>query len=141
LRERREDIPMLVRYFVQEFGKRMGKPIEAIPTESMKALVDYSWPGNVRELRNIIERSVILTTGKRLHVPKEELNGSPQPGQSPVVRMEDAERRHILEALNATHWVVSGPRGAADLLGMKRSTLQSRMEKLGIRRARTAERA
>ena len=137
LRERREDIPMLVRYFVQEFGKRMGKPIESIPTESMKALADYSWPGNVRELRNIIERSVILTTSKRLHVPKEELNGAPPPAQASGVRMEDAERRHILEALNATNWVVSGPRGAADLLGLKRSTLQSRMEKLGIRRARS----
>jgi len=138
LRERREDIPMLVRYFVQEYGKRMGKPIDAIPTESMKALVDYSWPGNVRELRNIIERSVILTTGRRLHIAKEELNGSTPPAQSSILRMEDAERRHILEALTATNWVISGPRGAADLLGMKRSTLQSRMEKLGIRRARTA---
>jgi formate hydrogenlyase transcriptional activator len=140
LRERREDIPMLVRYFVQEYAKRMGKQIQAIPTETMEALVNYSWPGNVRELRNIIERSVILTTGKRLYVPKEELKEPTQLPEPSVARMEDAERRHILEALNATNWVISGPKGAAALLGLKRSTLQSRMEKLGIRRARTAER-
>jgi len=135
LRERREDIPMLVRYFVQDFAARMRKQIDAIPSESMEALVQYSWPGNVRELRNVIERSVILSSGKRLHIPKDALP-KPLTDASRVLPMSDAERRHILEALAAAHWVVGGPQGAAALLGMKRSTLQSRMLKLGIRRAR-----
>jgi len=134
LRERREDIPMLVRYFVQDFAARMRKQIDAIPSESMEALVQYSWPGNVRELRNVIERSVILSSGKRLHIPKDALP-KPLAEASQVLPMSDAERRHILEALTAAHWVVGGPKGAAALLGMKRSTLQSRMQKLGIRRA------
>jgi len=135
LRERREDIPMLVRYFVQDFAARMRKQIDAIPSESMEALVQYSWPGNVRELRNVIERSVILSSGKRLHIPKDALP-KPLAEASQVLPMSDAERRHILEALTAAHWVVGGPKGAAALLGMKRSTLQSRMQKLGIRRVR-----
>ena len=129
LRERREDIPTLVRYFVQDFATRMRKPIDAIPAEAMDALVNYSWPGNVRELRNVVERSVILSSGKRLEVPKDALHqSSSEP--STVLRMADAERRHILEALNASNWVVGGPRGAANLLGLKRSTLQSRMDRL-----------
>jgi len=141
LRERREDIPMLVRYFVQEYASRMGKSIEAIPSESLETLVNYSWPGNIRELRNVVERSVILTSGKRLRIPKDALaeagqssSESSEPAQ--VLRMAEAERRHIIEALNACNWVVGGSKGAAALLGLKRSTLQSRMEKLGIQRAR-----
>jgi formate hydrogenlyase transcriptional activator len=134
LRERREDIPTLVRYFVQEFSTRMRKNIESIPAEVMETLVHYSWPGNIRELRNIIERSVILTTGKRLAIPKDDLRESRSPAPSPVVTMEDAERRHIMDALDASNWVVGGPAGAASMLGMKRSTLQSRMQKLGILR-------
>jgi formate hydrogenlyase transcriptional activator len=134
LRERREDIPTLVRYFVQEFSTRMRKNIESIPAEVMETLVHYSWPGNIRELRNIIERSVILTSGKRLAVPKDDLHESRSPAPAPVVTMEDAERRHILDALDASNWVVGGPAGAAAMLGMKRSTLQSRMQKLGIMR-------
>jgi formate hydrogenlyase transcriptional activator len=136
LRERREDIPTLVRYFVQGFATRMRKEIDAIPTESMDALVRYCWPGNVRELRNVVERSVILTTGKRLRIPKDALDESTQMAEPNVLRLAEAERRHILGALDAASWVVGGPRGAAALLGLKRSTLQSRMEKLGIRRAR-----
>jgi len=139
LRDRREDIPTLVRYFVQEYATRMGKQIEAIPTESMETLVAYSWPGNVREVRNVIERSVILTSGKRLHIPTDALDGdAPATGVS-ILRMEEAERRHILNALDAANWVVGGPKGAANVLGLKRSTLQSRMEKLGIHRARAAQ--
>jgi formate hydrogenlyase transcriptional activator len=134
LRERREDIPTLVRYFVQEFSTRMRKNIESIPAEVMETLVHYSWPGNIRELRNIIERSVILTTGKRLAIPKDDLRESRSAAPVPVVTMEDAERRHILDALDASNWVVGGPGGAAAMLGMKRSTLQSRMQKLGIMR-------
>jgi formate hydrogenlyase transcriptional activator len=138
LRERREDIPKLVRYFVQEYATRMGKEIEAIPAESMTALVNYAWPGNIRELRNVLERSVILTSGKRLRVPKDALAEAAQVGDGRVVPMVEAERRHILEALEAARWVVGGPKGAAAMLGLKRSTLQSRMEKLGIRIQRGA---
>ena len=134
LRERREDIPTLVRYFVQEFSTRMRKNIEAIPSEVMETLVNYSWPGNIRELRNIIERSVILTPGKRLTIPKDDLHETRPHAPAPVVTMDDAERRHILDALDATKWIVGGPSGAASMLGMKRSTLQSRMQKLGIAR-------
>jgi formate hydrogenlyase transcriptional activator len=134
LRERREDIPTLVRYFVQEFATRMRRNIEAIPVEVMETLVNYSWPGNIRELRNIIERSVILTTGKRLTIPKDDLHESRSHAPSTVLTMDDAERRHILDALDAAHWVVGGSGGAASMLGMKRSTLQSRMQKLGISR-------
>ena len=133
LRERREDIPILVRYFVQDFAARMRKRIDAIPSEAMDALVYYSWPGNVRELRNVVERSVILSSNRRLEIPKDALP-QPAPGATPIIRMNDAERRHILDALTASNWVVGGPKGAASLLGLKRSTLQSRMEKLGIRR-------
>jgi formate hydrogenlyase transcriptional activator len=133
LRERREDIPILVRYFVQDFAARMRKQIDSIPVESMEALVQYSWPGNVRELRNVIERSVILSSGKRLQIPKDALP-KPLPEASRVLPLAEAERRHILEALTAAHWVVGGPAGAAALLGLKRSTLQSRMQKLGIHR-------
>ncbi len=138
LRERRADIPTLVRYFVQEFATRMRKQIDAIPAESMEALVSYSWPGNVRELRNVVERSVILTSGKRLRIPKDALAETARVAEPVVLRLAEAERRHILEALDAANWVVGGPKGAAALLGLKRSTLQSRMEKLGIRRARRA---
>jgi formate hydrogenlyase transcriptional activator len=132
LRDRREDIPTLVRYFVQEFATRMRKNIEAIPVEVMETLVNYSWPGNIRELRNIVERSVILTPGRRLTIPKDDLHESRSVNSAPVVTMDDAERRHILDALDAANWVVGGPSGAAAMLGMKRSTLQSRMQKLGI---------
>jgi formate hydrogenlyase transcriptional activator len=134
LRERREDIPTLVRYFVQEFATRMRKEIEAIPVEAMDALVNYSWPGNIRELRNVLERSVILSSGKRLRVPKDAVADSAPLEPSGIATLADSERRHILEALAATNWVIGGAKGAAALLGMKRSTLQSRMEKLEIRR-------
>ncbi len=113
LRERREDIPTLVRYFVQEFANRMRKEIATIPADAMAILVNYSWPGNIRELRNVLERSVILTSGTRLRIPKDALYDSlDESGQSPdsaVLPMADAERRHILEALHASNWVVGGP--------------------------------
>jgi formate hydrogenlyase transcriptional activator len=132
LRERREDIPTLVRYFVQEFATRMRKPIDAIPSDAMNALVNYSWPGNVRELRNVLERSVILTSGTKLRVPRDAFDeGTAVNGG--LVSMSEAERRHIVEALQATNGIVGGPKGAAALLGLKRSTLQSRMAKLGIK--------
>jgi formate hydrogenlyase transcriptional activator len=134
LRERREDIPTLVRYFVQEFATRMRKNIDSIPAAVMKTLVNYSWPCNIRELRNIVERSVILTSGKHLTIPTGDLHESRPAIPSPVLTMDDAERHHILGALDASRWVVGGPSGAATMLGMKRSTLQSRMQKLGIAR-------
>jgi formate hydrogenlyase transcriptional activator len=148
LRDRREDIPLLVRYFVQKHARHMKKPIDTIPVRAMAALTDYHWPGNVRELENFIERAVILSRGPELEVPVGELKQKP-PSQSIAAIMaarmplrasdgigtlEDAERDHIVRALGETNWVVGGPEGAAARLGMKRTTLQSRMRKLGITR-------
>jgi formate hydrogenlyase transcriptional activator len=138
LRERPEDIPRLVRHFTQRFARRMSRRIETIPSATMDALVHYPWPGNVRELQNIIERAVILSPGSTLQVPLSDLQAVPAPIQTeatPIatpVTLVDAEREHIVEALAATGWVVGGPRGAAARLGMKRSTLQKKMQKLGI---------
>jgi formate hydrogenlyase transcriptional activator len=149
LRDRREDIPLLVRHFARQFARRMNRAIEAIPSETMSVLVAYHWPGNIRELQNLVERAVILSTGPVLNVPLRDLQSQPQaavPANSTangrprkIETLEDVERRHVLETLDATDWVVGGPKGAAVMLGLKRSTLQVRMEKLGIRRARTAE--
>ncbi len=131
LREREEDIPLLVRYYVQKFAARMNKEIESIPTETMKALVKWRWPGNVRELANVIERAVILTKGPVLHVPVAELQ-SEEPPAVDAQTLEDAERDHITRALRETNGVIAGPRGAAVRLGLKRTTLLYKMEKLGI---------
>jgi formate hydrogenlyase transcriptional activator len=140
LRERTDDIPLLVRHFVQQFARRMNKAIDTIPSDTMSVLVRYHWPGNIRELQNMVERAVILSSGPVLRVPLTDLQA--QPAASAVRKLEtleDAERRTILDALDAAGWVISGPKGAAAVLGLKRSTLQARMEKLGIRRARAAE--
>ncbi len=134
LRERREDIPMLVRYFAQSYARRMNKRIDSIPSEAMEALVQYPWPGNIRELENFIERAVILTSGFVLHLPLGELKAAPGNGAAPSLTLEAAEREHIVRALRETRWVLGGPRGAALRLGMKRTTLQSRMQKLGVSR-------
>jgi formate hydrogenlyase transcriptional activator len=154
LRERREDIPLLVRYFVQIFSRRLNKAVEYIPADAMDALVNYSWPGNVRELENLIERAVLLSPGKELRVPISELKSaaifnstasadtsssfasfpSPASSTSPISTLEEAERQHILRALKQTQWRIAGPKGAAKLLGIKRTTLQARMRKLNIRR-------
>jgi formate hydrogenlyase transcriptional activator len=136
LRERVEDIPVLVRHFVQKFGMRMKKRIETIPSDAMKALQRYSWPGNVRELENFIERSVILTAGADLFVPLSELKHQPLSGNGAPITLEEAEREHILKVLRETNWTIGGAAGAAVRLGMKRTTLQSRMQKLGISRPR-----
>ena len=139
LRERQDDIPLLVRHFVQQFARRMGKAVDTVPTETMNALVHYHWPGNIRELQNLVERAVILSTGPILKVPLNDLQALPAPAAARKIEtLEEAERRHILEALDASAWVISGPNGAAASLGLKRSTLQARMDKLGIRRARAA---
>ncbi|HUE41941.1 MAG TPA: sigma 54-interacting transcriptional regulator [Candidatus Sulfotelmatobacter sp.] len=153
LRERREDVPLLVRYFVQNFSRRLNKTVQYVPADAMDALVNYSWPGNIRELENLIERAVLLSPGKELRVPLSELKQAtlsvsdlaadgallppPSPGGSapaPVATLEEAERQHILRALRQTEWRIAGPKGAAAVLGMKRTTLQARMRKLNIRR-------
>jgi formate hydrogenlyase transcriptional activator len=132
LRERGRDIPLLVRYFVQKFAKRMKKQIEAIPAEAMRALQSWMWPGNVRELENFIERSVILTQGTALSVPLAELRTEQDVHHDSS--LESLEREHILRVLRETGGVIAGMHGAAARLGMKRTTLQSRMQKLGITR-------
>ena len=156
LRERPEDVPLLVRYFVQKFSRRLNKSVAYVPAEAMEALAGYSWPGNIRELENYIERAVLLSPSKELRVTISELKSVPvatgagddsstslSPSSSTVVAtspgasistLEDAERQHILRALRQTEWRIAGPKGAAVLLGMKRTTLQARMRKLGIRR-------
>ena len=134
LRERGEDIPMLVRHFVQHFARRMNRNIETIPSETMESLSRYSWPGNIRELENLIERAVILSSGPVLHVPLGDFDSRTTPGQvnGKHQTLEEAERAHILATLKETRWVLSGPNGAAIRLGMNRSTIQFRMKKLGI---------
>jgi formate hydrogenlyase transcriptional activator len=150
LRERPEDIPLLVRYFVQRFSRSLNKEVEYIPADAMDALSNYSWPGNIRELENLLERAVLLSPGKELRVPLSELKSATLAAAagadssssltsstsltSSISTLEEAERQHILRALKQTQWRIAGSKGAAVLLGMKRTTLQARMRKLGIRR-------
>ena len=155
LRERPEDVPLLVRYFVQKFSRRQNKTVEYVPAPVMDAMVNYPWPGNVRELENLIERAVLLSPGKELRVPLAEFKefssasalaparvdvSRPEaPSSSPALRgsfstLDEAQRQHILRVLKQTQWRISGPRGAAAILGIKRTTLQARMRKLGIKR-------
>ncbi len=138
LRERRDDIPMLVRYFTQRHSRLLNRQIESIASETMEALVRYDWPGNVRELENLLERAVILAHGPVLRIAASELRqleGKTIPGPAASVKtLEEAEREHIEQVLEETDWVVAGPNGAAARLGLKRTTLQSRIKKLGIRR-------
>jgi len=137
LRERREDIPALVAHFVEIYGRRMGKQIEHIPPKVMSALSSHPWPGNIRELQNFIERSVILSMGSELRAPLAELKCSLEVESLGAITLEEAERDHIRKTLEYTKWVVAGPNGAAARLGMKRSTLYFRMQKLGISRSNT----
>jgi formate hydrogenlyase transcriptional activator len=141
LRERREDIPLLVHYFMEKYARRMGKRIETIPTATMQMLVDWPWPGNVRELQNMIERGVILSRGFVLEIPLAELAQSAMPvgDGNGASTLEAFEREHILDALRDTGWVIGGPTGAAARLGLNRSTLNARMRKLEISRPRPAE--
>ena len=132
LRERVEDISVLARHFAQKFAMRMKKRIETIPAEAMKTMQAYPWPGNVRELGNFIERAVILSTGSDLVVPLSELKSPTTPSHDSVVTLEEAERKHILQVLRDSRWTLGGPGGAAARLGMKRTTLHSKMRKLGI---------
>jgi formate hydrogenlyase transcriptional activator len=134
LKERSEDIPLLVRHFAQQFSRRMNKQIDTIPSKTLQALTRYHWPGNIRELQNVIERAVILSFGPVLNVPLSELNQVAVNSKASPTRdtLEDAQREHILKALEDTGWVLGGPNGAAARLGLKRSTLQYRMRKVGI---------
>jgi formate hydrogenlyase transcriptional activator len=132
LRERPEDIPLLVRHFVDKYTRRMSKQIQTIPAEAMDALTRYSWPGNVRELQNVIERAVIVSQGHELKVPLDDLKQEAAASPTPGITLEAAERDHILRVLRETNWVVGGSSGAAARLGMKRTTLQYRMKRLGI---------
>ena len=134
LRERPEDIPMLVHHFAQKFAQRMKKQIETIPRESMTALQQYPWPGNIRELENFIERAVILSQTTDLEVPVSELKRPTTAADRAAVSLEDAERQHILKALHEARWIIGGQAGAAAKLGIKRTTLNSKMQKLGISR-------
>ncbi len=131
LRDRAEDIPMLVWAFVKDLGTRMGKTVEKISKETMDMLQSYTWPGNVRELRNIIERSMILHSGQTLNIKEIKIEG--QEIDQPT-SLKEIERNHILSVLTKTHWKVSGKNGAAEALGLKESTLRARMGKLGIKR-------
>jgi formate hydrogenlyase transcriptional activator len=134
LRERPEDIPLLVQFFVGRHARRLNRAVRSVPAEAMAALVRYPWPGNVRELENCIERAVLLSPGPELRVPVAELKAAAVPGADGVATLAEAEREHILAALRQANWKIGGPAGAAARLGMKRTTLQSRMQKLGIRR-------
>jgi formate hydrogenlyase transcriptional activator len=135
LRERREDIPLLIRHFANKYARRMGKRIESIPKETMDALSRYSWPGNIRELQNLMERSVLLSTGSSLRVPLGEIvTGSDPCAVSRGNALEQAEREQIMRALRESNWVVGGALGAAARLGLKRTSLAYRMQKLGISR-------
>jgi chemotaxis protein methyltransferase CheR len=140
LRDRKEDIPMLVHYFVDKFSKKMGKKIGRVANDALKALIDYAWPGNVRELEHFIERAVILSDGGKIHLGGLDDSFVPRISSEalPVTPLADMERGYIERILNATHWRVSGPNGAASILGLKPTTLISRMKKLGIEKPSVA---
>jgi len=136
LRERSEDIPMLVHFFAHKFAQQMKKPIESVPKETMAALTSYHWPGNIRELQNLVERGVILSRGSSLEIPLAELKQSTKVSNhtNGSTNLEAVEREHILRVLGESNWVIGGPAGAASRLGLNRTTLNHRMRKLGIAR-------
>jgi transcriptional regulator with GAF, ATPase, and Fis domain len=137
LRDRAADIPILVRHFVSTHSRRMGKNIETIPAETMRALVRWPWPGNIRELENFLERAVILTSGPVLYVPLAELETAEQASESTASEsptLQAAEREHILRVLREAKGLIGGEDGAAARLGLKRTTLNSKLKKLGIER-------
>jgi formate hydrogenlyase transcriptional activator len=133
LRDRREDIPLVVRHFVDKYAQRMNRRIETIPARTMEVFANYSWPGNVRELQNFVERAVILSPGSSLRAPIDELTQETKQSSPPgMSTLEEMEREHVLRALRESNWVTGGPKGAAVRLGMKRTTLAYRIRKLGI---------
>jgi transcriptional regulator with GAF, ATPase, and Fis domain len=133
LRQRKDDIPILVKAFVERFGRQLGKQISSIPKETMQVLEEYEWPGNIRELENVIERAVILCPGPVFQLG-DRLEDLPPSSSSASKTLEEAERDHILKALSETRWRINGKHGAASILGLNPSTLRARMQKLGIRR-------
>jgi formate hydrogenlyase transcriptional activator len=134
LRERKEDIPLLVHYFVSSQARKMRKSIRIIPRTAMEAMMEWPWPGNVRELQNFVERSVILTRGETLAAPISELKRRTQPKSSASAKVHATDREAIIQALRAAEGRISGAGGAAERLGLKRTTLQKRMTKLNISR-------
>jgi formate hydrogenlyase transcriptional activator len=138
LRQRKEDIPLMVQAFIERFSRKLGKQITSIQKETMKELEDYPWPGNVRELESIIERAVILCTGPVLQLA-DKLEISSPPLASAVRTLEETERNQISKTLSETRWRIEGKDGAAAILGIHPSTLRARMHKLGIVRPETKE--
>jgi transcriptional regulator with GAF, ATPase, and Fis domain len=133
LRERTDDIPLLVRHFVVKYARPLGRRIESIPIEVMETLVRHPWPGNVRELQHVVQRAVILSRGGSLQLPRLEAPVKIVRTAAPYAETyDDAVREHIVDVLRETNGIVAGPRGAALRLGLKRTTLLSRMKKLGI---------
>jgi len=133
LRDRREDIPILVRHYVDKYARRMNRRVETIPSQAMEVFASYPWPGNVRELQNFIQRAVILSPGSALRPPLDELKEASAPNPSSKLgTLEEAEREHVLRAIRESNWVIGGPTGAAARLGMKRTTLLHRIRKLKI---------
>jgi len=132
LRDRREDIPALVRHFVARYAERMHRTVQEIPSETMEAMVAYDWPGNIRELQNFIERGVILSAGSVFHAPPTPLRRQNTSLPAGTKTLEDATRDHVLQALEETRWVVGGRQGAAARLGIARTTLIAKMRRLGI---------
>ena len=141
LRERKEDIPLLAEHFVQAVAKRQGKVINYIPNEVMETLESHDWPGNIRELQNVIERAVVMTTGHALSLHTTAHPRPAAPVTATVRTLADAERAHITATLRETNWVVGGPRGAAAQLGLPRTTLLARMQRLGIANGASRDRA
>jgi transcriptional regulator with GAF, ATPase, and Fis domain len=140
LRERVEDIPLLVHFLLGKFAARIGRKMDGLSDDTLRRLQAYPWPGNVRELENILERAIILARGPLLEIGADVLPptpgaGQPAPEAGPLAdTLEEMERRHVLATLTRTDWVIDGPRGAAKILGLHPSTLRSRMKKLGISR-------
>jgi formate hydrogenlyase transcriptional activator len=132
LRERAGDVPLLARFFLEKYSRQMGKKIESIPAETLRVLARYSWPGNVRDLEHFIERAVVLTSSSILHVPPLGIRSQRKPESAPSETLAGAERDHILRVLRETNGIISGPRGAPARLGLKRTTLASKMRRLGI---------
>jgi len=138
LRERREDIPLLVNFFLGKFSKSVGKEIHGLSQKSMERLVQYGWPGNIRELQNVIERAVVLAKGAIVQIDESMLGAEASAEESTIETLENVERSHIIRALQETQWVIHGKKGAAELLGINPSTLRSRMEKLAIKKGAVA---
>ena len=136
LRERPSDIPLVARYLVERIGRTLGRRIDGIPPEVMRALEDYHWPGNVRELENVLQCAIILCQSSTLSIADVSFSALEPPPIDESARLVDVERHHIARVLRASRWRIEGPGGAAHILGMKPSTLRSRMSRLGIARAR-----